>query len=185
MKKYILTFVTILSTVLSCGSGGNSGAIDGQKEVSIDEFQIEADKLEKHYYDTVTFNYIRDVEINGEAQPAREEIVKFHYERSTDEWVVDEGIYRYNNAFLPQTLSGMVMKEIIDVRYDYTFYINPFKVFMKRFFIADETSKYTGYSTYEWKYDEFGYLIHVYSYTQSISGLTTYIYKTTFTYEYK
>lgn len=185
MKKYILTFVTILSTVLSCGSGGNSGAIDGQKEVSIDEFQIEADKLEKHYYNTVTFNYKRELEVNGEAQPTREETLEFHYERSTDEWIVDEGVYRHNNAFLPQTLSGMNMRETVDQRYDYTFYINPFKVFMKRYFTANESNGNTGYTSYEWKYDEFGYLIHVYSYTYSVSGLTISIYRITYTYEYK
>ncbi len=159
MRSLFKVLVIIPFTFLvACSNNKNDDPI------SVEEFQKVTDSLKDHSYKTclVTRTVTKTSVYNSEdysGTEARDNYANYHYEN--DGWVIGDADMNLIDAYKPQTLHGADIDGMLDKRYQYTFLNNPIRVHMHRTFLENET---TGYITYDWKYDSYGYLIHIYSY---------------------
>lgn len=103
----------------------------------MDKFQEIIEKLEVRYYETCSIQRhgITQYFYNSEDYQyteTKDNQANYHYDNDAHDWVLVDGDMRLVDAYKPQTLREMNMEEIMDTRYEYTFYVNPLKVHMYR-----------------------------------------------------
>ena len=182
--KQILNCLLLLPFVLltSCSKE--------EPSLSVEEFQKVTDNLEDHRYSTCSVNRhtVTNYFYNSEDYhytDERDGEAKYHFDDTTNDWAIDDGNMILIDAYKPQTLHGADIDGMLDRRYTYTFYNNPVRVHMHRTFEESGTS---GYVTFDWKYDRYGYLIyiHSYRYDKYLDAENDYrIIEVTFNYVYK
>ncbi len=160
--KPFLRILTILpfTFLVACGENKN------EKPLTTEEFQSMAYALEEHCYSkaTVTNSQTSTRVLHSESDSyvnIQNRQAVFHFEAETKTWVKDDSDLNLTEVFMLQTVRDMNVAEIMDQRYDYTFYVNPIRVHMHRALGDDGMD---GDATYDWQYDSYGYLISVHSY---------------------
>lgn len=174
--KYLLVLPFVL---VSCAKNKPS--------LSVKEFQKVTDNLEEHQYKTCTLTRSSVIEYfyyseRDYGTDKRTISVNFHYNNEINKWIQDDEGINIIDAYKPQTLHGMDIDNTIDKRYEYNFYTNPLKVHMYRTIDNEETS---GYISFDWKYDKYGYLIYIYCHQYLKQANNYNDIKTTYTYVYK
>ena len=155
LSKTVLLIAPILLT--SCSKKNSP--------IPVDKFQEIIEKLEVLYYETCSIQRhgITQYFYNSEDYQYTEKKdnqANYHYDNNAHDWVLVDGDMRLVDAYKPQTLRGMNMEEIMDTRYEYTFYVNPFKVHMYRTYEYGPQETFGDY-TYDWKFDKDGYLTYI------------------------